>query len=98
MSVDQMGSRRTARTLLRLNQPGGFDCPGGAWPDPYHTHTAEFCENGVKAVAEEATLRRVGRELFATHSIEDLHSRSDWWLGQQGRLTEPMIKRSGSGH
>ena len=72
MSQEQMGVRRTALTLLRVNQPTGFDCPGCAWPDPGHTHTAEFCENGAKAVAEEATLRRVDRDFFAQHGIEDL--------------------------
>src|SRR3954462_6229382 len=90
MSQEQMGVRRTALTLLRVNQPTGFDCPGCAWPDPGQTHTAEFCENGAKAVAEEATLRRVDRAFFAEHGIEDLAGRSDYWLGQQGRLTEPM--------
>ena len=61
MSVEQMGIRRSALTLLRVNQPDGFDCPGCAWPEPHHTHAVEFCENGAKAVAEEATLRRVTR-------------------------------------
>ncbi|MFB9378648.1 FdhF/YdeP family oxidoreductase [Kineococcus gynurae] len=98
--VQQMGVRRTAQTLLRLNQVGGFDCQGCAWPDPDpdHRHTAEFCENGAKAVAEEATLRRVTREFFARHSVDDLVGRTDYWLGQQGRLTEPMVKRPGSRH
>ena len=85
----QMGIRRSALTLLRLNQTDGFDCPGCAWPDPgpgQRSH-AEFCENGIKAVAEEATLRRVGADFFAAHSIGELAGRSDHWLGQQGRLT-----------
>ena len=90
--------RRTALTLLRVNQPTGFDCPGCAWPDPGHTHTAEFCENGAKAVAEEATLRRVDRDFFAEHSLEDLSGRTDYWLGQQGRLAEPMYKPAGGTH
>ncbi len=98
MSQEQMGVRRTALTLLRVNQPTGFDCPGCAWPDPGHTHTAEFCENGAKAVAEEATLRRVDREFFARHDLADLAGRSDYWLGQQGRLTEPMYKPAGAEH
>ena len=55
----QMGWRKGARTLLRLNQPDGFDCPGCAWPEPHHTSRVEFCENGAKAVAEEATDRRI---------------------------------------
>src|SRR4051794_37970830 len=98
MSQEQMGVRRTALTLLRVNQPTGFDCPGCAWPDPEHTHTAEFCENGAKAVAEEATLRRVDGAFFAEHGIEDLAGRTDYWLGQQGRLTEPMYRPAGSDH
>jgi len=98
--LTQMGVRRSARTLLRINQASGFDCPGCAWPEPGPAHRshAEFCENGAKAVAEEATLRRITADFFATHSISDLASRSDHWLGQQGRLTEPMIKRPGSDH
>jgi len=98
MSQEQMGVRRTALTLLRVNQPTGFDCPGCAWPDPGHTHTAEFCENGAKAVAEEATLRRVDRAFFADHGLEDLSGRTDYWLGQQGRLTEPVYKPAGGDH
>src|SRR3954470_5756994 len=97
-SQEQMGVRRTALTLLRVNQPTGFDCPGCAWPDPGHTHTAEFCENGAKAVAEEATLRRVDRDFFARHDLADLAARSDYWLGKQGRLTEPMHKAPGATH
>ncbi len=96
IAVDQMGVSRTARTLLRVNQKDGFDCQGCAWPDPDHRHTAEFCENGAKAVAEEATLRRVGPEFFAEHPIDDLRGRSDYWLGQQGRLTHPMVRREGA--
>jgi molybdopterin-dependent oxidoreductase alpha subunit len=91
----QMGVRRSARTLLKLNQVGGFDCPGCAWPEPGPSHRphAEFCENGAKAVAEEATLRRVGPAFFAAHSVAELAERSDHWLGQQGRLTHPMVLR-----
>jgi molybdopterin-dependent oxidoreductase alpha subunit len=98
--LTQMGVRRSALTLLRVNQASGFDCPGCAWPEPaagQRSH-AEFCENGAKAVAEEATLRRITADFFATHSISDLTGRSDHWLGQQGRLTEPVVKRQGSDH
>nr|WP_240506971.1 FdhF/YdeP family oxidoreductase [Thermoactinospora rubra] len=94
----QMGVARTVRTLLRVNQKNGFDCPGCAWPEGEHRSPAEFCENGAKAVAEEATTRRVGPEFFAAHPIDDLATRSDHWLGQQGRLTEPMHKPPGSAH
>ncbi|OEU96941.1 FdhF/YdeP family oxidoreductase [Streptomyces oceani] len=95
MAGQQMGVRRTARTLLRVNQKDGFDCPGCAWPDGEKRHTAEFCENGVKAVAEEATTRRVTADFFARHPVAELAERSGYWLGQQGRLTEPMYLPEG---
>ncbi|TPQ18161.1 FdhF/YdeP family oxidoreductase [Streptomyces sporangiiformans] len=94
----QMGARRGLLTLLRVNQKDGFDCPGCAWPEPEHRHRAEFCENGAKAVAEEATLRRVTPEFFAEHALEELAGRSDYWLGQQGRLTRPMYRPAGGAH
>ncbi|WP_336158559.1 FdhF/YdeP family oxidoreductase [Amycolatopsis sp. VC5-11] len=101
--VEQMGPVRTARTLRLLNQRDGFDCPGCAWPEPRQVDgekrkMAEFCENGAKAVAEEATKRRVGREFFAAHPVSELNERTDYWLGQQGRLTEPMVLREGGSH
>jgi molybdopterin-dependent oxidoreductase alpha subunit len=92
----QMGIRRTALTLLKVNQKNGFDCPGCAWPEPGRRHTAEFCENGAKAVAEEATLRRVTPDFFTRHPVPDLARRSGYWLGQQGRLTEPMYLPEGA--
>ncbi|MER5580104.1 FdhF/YdeP family oxidoreductase [Streptomyces asoensis] len=98
IAQQQMGVRRTALTLLRVNQKNGFDCPGCAWPEPEHRHTAEFCENGAKAVAEEATLRRVTPEFFAAHPVADLAGRSGYWLGQQGRLTHPMYLPEGAEH
>ncbi|MGW1145851.1 FdhF/YdeP family oxidoreductase [Streptomyces sp. NPDC002454] len=94
----QMGVRRTALTLLRVNQEDGFDCPGCAWPEPERRHTAEFCENGAKAVAEEATLRRVAPAFFAEHSVSGLAARSGYWLGQQGRLTHPLHLPEGADH
>ncbi|MEP9362344.1 FdhF/YdeP family oxidoreductase [Nocardioides sp. CN2-186] len=99
-AVEQMGVRRTAQTLLRLNQADGFDCQGCAWPDPDpdHRHTAEFCENGAKAVTEEATKRRVTRDFFVEHSLAELEGKTDYWLGQQGRIVEPMVKRAGATH
>lgn len=98
ISQQQMGVRRTALTLLRVNQRDGFDCPGCAWPEPDKPHTAEFCENGAKAVAEEATLRRVTPDFFAAHSVADLATRSGYWLGQQGRLTHPVYLAEGADH
>ncbi|GAA5206970.1 FdhF/YdeP family oxidoreductase [Microbacterium kyungheense] len=95
---EQMGVARSVQTLLRVNQKDGFDCPGCAWPEEDKRHIAEFCENGAKAVAEEATLRRVGPDFFAAHSLDELRAHDDWWLGQQGRLTHPMLREEGATH
>jgi molybdopterin-dependent oxidoreductase alpha subunit len=96
---EQMGAARSFNTLRLLNQQEGFDCPGCAWPDPQgHRKLAEFCENGAKAVAEEATKRKVGPEFFAEHPIAELSERTDYWLGQQGRLTHPMVLRPDATH
>jgi molybdopterin-dependent oxidoreductase alpha subunit len=99
-SIQRMGPSRSARTLLKLNQAEGFDCMSCAWPDPDpgHRHTAEFCESGAKAVAEEATKVRATPEFFAQHSIAELDEHSEHWLGQQGRITHPMIKTPGATH
>ncbi|RZA19483.1 MAG: FdhF/YdeP family oxidoreductase [Lysobacteraceae bacterium] len=85
-------------TLLHANQPDGFDCPGCAWPDREHTSTFEFCENGAKAVAFEATSRRVGPEFFARHRVADLARYSDHWLEDQGRLTHPLRYNPATDH
>ncbi|MBB5785894.1 FdhF/YdeP family oxidoreductase [Jiangella mangrovi] len=96
--LEQAGVRRGVKTLRVLNQQRGFDCPGCAWPEPGKPHLAEFCENGAKAVAEEATVRRVDAAFFAAHPVAELAGRSDHWLGQQGRLTEPMLRDTGDTH
>ncbi|WP_330452013.1 MULTISPECIES: FdhF/YdeP family oxidoreductase [unclassified Streptomyces] len=96
VAQQQMGLRRTAQTLLKVNQKDGFDCPGCAWPEGDKRHTAEFCENGAKAVAEEATLRRVTPDFFAAHPVSDLAGRSGYWLGQQGRITQPVYLPEGA--
>jgi molybdopterin-dependent oxidoreductase alpha subunit len=98
MSLEQMGPLRSMQTLLAVNQVDGFDCMGCAWPEHEKRNAAEFCENGAKAVAEEATRRRVTPEFFAKHSIADLKTRDDYWLGQQGRLTHPMLLDEGATH
>src|SRR6266478_7429325 len=96
---NEMGVARGVRTLLKLNQKTGFDCPGCAWPEPDDERShAEFCENGAKHVADEATTKRVTPEFFARWSVADLAEQSDHWLGQQGRLTSPMVLRSGATH
>lgn len=94
----QLGVRRAAKTLLHVNQPDGFDCPGCAWPDPADPSHFEFCENGAKAVAEEATVRRIGAAFFAEHPVSELATRTEYWLGQQGRLTEPLYRAAGEDH
>ncbi|MEY4766352.1 MAG: hypothetical protein RI907_3025 [Pseudomonadota bacterium] len=82
-----------ARTLLSANQPDGFDCPGCAWPDRQHTSSFEFCENGVKAVAAEATADRATPEVIARHTVSELRTWSDFDLEAMGRLTEPLVYR-----
>jgi len=89
---------RGARALRIMNQKQGFDCPGCAWPEGEHRSVAEFCENGVKAVAAEATARRCDPDFFARHPVGELRGQTDYWLEQQGRLTHPMIRRSGADH
>jgi molybdopterin-dependent oxidoreductase alpha subunit len=85
-------------TLLRMNQPEGFDCPGCAWPDPKHTSSFEFCENGAKAVAWEATAKRCTPDLFAAHTVSELESWDDFDLEMQGRLTHPMMYDASTDH
>ncbi|NIZ00589.1 FdhF/YdeP family oxidoreductase [Thalassospira lucentensis] len=79
-----------ARTMLKANQPHGFDCPGCAWGDPEHGSSFEFCENGVKAVSWEATEKRATPDFFAKHTVSDLATLSDYELELNGRLTHPM--------
>ncbi|HET6763005.1 MAG TPA: FdhF/YdeP family oxidoreductase, partial [Longimicrobiaceae bacterium] len=87
---------RGSKALRVMNQVDGFDCPGCAWPEPKHRSVAEFCENGAKAVAAEATTRRCGPEFFAQHTVAEMAAQTDYWLEQQGRLTHPVIRRAGS--
>ncbi len=96
----EMGAIRSIRILSRLNQKDGFDCPGCAWPDPdgRRSAVAEYCENGAKAVAEEATRRQVTPAFFRSWSVPDLADQSDFWLGKQGRITHPMFLRPGEDH
>src|SRR5262245_24229986 len=90
------GSRRSVKSLTLVNQKGGFSCPSCAWPEPDGERSAaEFCENGAKAIAWEATNRTIGAEFFASYSIEELATRTEQWLGDQGRLAQPMVLRRG---
>jgi hypothetical protein len=82
-AVTKMGITKTIKTLTTVNQNDGFDCPGCAWPDPEHSTTFEFCENGAKAVADEATNARVTPGFFARNSVQDLSRQSDWRCHQE---------------
>lgn len=89
---------KNTRALLHMNQPNGFDCPGCAWPDPQHTSSFEFCENGAKAVTWEATWKRVTPDFFAQHSVSELWGWSDHKLEDAGRLTAPLRYDVASDH
>jgi molybdopterin-dependent oxidoreductase alpha subunit len=95
----QMGAVRGTRTLLQLNQKQGIDCPGCAWPEPDGERSHfEFCEEGAKHVADEATTKRVTPEFFKEWSVAALSQQSDQWLNAQGRIAHPMVLREGATH
>ncbi|MDE3721854.1 FdhF/YdeP family oxidoreductase [Nocardiopsis sp. N85] len=96
--AEHAGVRRGLPAMLAVNQKRGFDCPGCAWPEGDRRHRAEFCENGAKAVAEEATARALTPAFFADHPVAELAERSGYWLGRQGRLTEPVYLAEGATH
>lgn len=87
-----------SKALLAMNQPGGFKCPSCAFPDADERKKLEFCENGAKALAWEATQFRAGRELFARYTVTELMAQTDYWLEMQGRLTEPMRYDAATDH
>ena len=94
---EEVGLVKGIGLLAKLNQKNGFDCPGCAWPDPDEKRAflAEYCENGAKAVAEEATKNRVSPLFFATHSISKLSELSDYEIGKKGRITHPVVVYEG---
>ena len=97
--LTNMGVINSITKLSKVNDFHGFDCPGCAWPDPDdHRSFAEFCENGAKAVSDEATKSRVDTNFWSKWSISELSQKSDFWLNSQGRLTEPMIIRQNSNY
>ena len=97
--IKNMGVINSIGKLSKVNDFQGFDCPGCAWPDPdSHRSFAEFCENGAKAVSDEATKRRANRDFWSKWSVSELSQKSDFWLNSQGRLTEPMILYPKSNH
>lgn len=98
--LHEMDAFRGLKALLKLNQKDGFDCPGCAWPDPDDERSAigEYCENGVKAIAEEATTKKLGPDFFASNSIADLAALTDYEIGKKGRVTHPMYLAPGATH
>ena len=96
----EMSLKTCAPTLFAVNQMEGFDCPGCAWPDPddHRSGIGEYCENGAKAIAEEATSKRATPEFFAKHSVQEMSHWSDYKIGKSGRITHPMILKEGATH
>lgn len=98
--LQYMSPQTAWKAVSAMNQKGGFDCPGCAWPDPDDERSVlgEYCENGIKAIAEEAQKKKITADFFAKHSVEEIGSWTDFEIGKQGRLTEPMLLRNGSSH
>ncbi len=97
--AEEMGLINGLKVLSKLNQRDGFDCPGCAWPEPDHrSKLGEYCENGAKAVAEEATTKRCDPEFFARHSVEEISEWSDYVIGKSGRVAQPMYLAPGASH
>ncbi|WP_236652903.1 FdhF/YdeP family oxidoreductase [Chitinophaga vietnamensis] len=98
--LEEMNAFRGMQALLKLNQKDGFDCPGCAWPDPddERSHIAEYCENGAKAVAEEATTKKLTVDFFAANSIEELGELTDYEIGKKGRIAQPVYLAPGATH
>ncbi len=96
--TEEVGLAKGIGLLTKINQKEGFDCPGCAWPDPDEKRAflAEYCENGAKAIAEEATKNRVSPMFFTTHSVSELSKLSDYEIGKKGRITHPMLLKEGS--
>ncbi|ODC04547.1 CbbBc protein [Terasakiispira papahanaumokuakeensis] len=96
--LHSQASLSNIQSLLKMNQPDGFDCPGCAWGDPEHGSSFEFCENGVKAVTWETTAKRVKPEFFERYSVTEMKSWDDYRLEDQGRLTAPMRYNPSTDH
>lgn len=94
----EAGVLRGLKALNKLNQKGGFDCPSCAWPDPDDERSgiAEYCENGAKAIAEEATAKKLLADFFKTHTVSQLAALPDFEIGRKGRLAEPMYLPKGA--
>ena len=95
-----MAMSSAMKTMFRVNQKGGFDCPGCAWPDPDDDRSplGEYCENGIKAISEEATKKSLEAGFFALHAVQEMAGWSDFEIGKKGRLSQPMILKEGATH
>lgn len=95
-----MSAGNALKASLALNQKGGFDCPGCAWPDPDDERSSigEYCENGIKAIAEEAQRKLVTADFFARHSVAEMGTWTDFELGKKGRLSIPVVLQPGASH
>lgn len=98
--LSEMNPARGFKSLNALNKMGGVDCPGCAWPDPDDERSilGEYCENGAKAIAEEATEKKLNADFFASHSVQQLSELSDFKIGKLGRIAEPLMLSDGDSH
>jgi molybdopterin-dependent oxidoreductase alpha subunit len=98
--ADEIGLAKGLKLISKMNQKGGFDCSGCAWPDPdgHRSALGEYCENGAKALAEEATSKKVDEDFFKKHSVEEISTWSDYKIGKSGRVIYPMYLAKGSSH
>jgi molybdopterin-dependent oxidoreductase alpha subunit len=99
-AIGEAGLARGLKALAKVNQKNGFDCPSCAWPDPDDERSgmAEYCENGAKAIAEEITTKKLTPDFFASNSVSALSEMSDYHLGKQGRIAQPVCLPKGATH
>ncbi|MAU29994.1 MAG: hypothetical protein CMA26_02640, partial [Euryarchaeota archaeon] len=99
IGLQEAGIKRTLQSMLTVNRFDGYDCPGCAWPDPDdHRSSFEFCENGAKAFATEATRKRVTPDDLRELSVNELSKLTDMELDKMGRITNPLFLKDGSEH
>jgi len=96
----EAGILRGLKALWHLNKKGGYDCPSCAWPDPddERSRVGEYCENGAKAVGEEATLKKLTASFFEKNSVKELAALSDYDIGKKGRIAQPVYLPKGASH
>lgn len=95
-ALGEMGGERSVNTSFAINHKRGFDCPSCAWTDPVKGRPIEFCENGFKSIVWEASPLVIRDDFWQQHSLSSMKDRSEYWLGNQGRITKPMYKAADS--